>query len=249
MYSLALVTIRSSIASPLLGTTTRNKPRTTTLAVSSEAENYRVTYFIFSKVSEKPKSPLSSPARQRAARQDLPLSRDASQGYSSRLRDSFLQQILDCLAVEQVAQRGCAVFILRHLHSCVESGLRGASASDPAGQASSMLCCEVLRAALANSCDTRHGCLVCKYTTGASEHGWSLQWSQRGFKPEQKALMARRSVKKEGEEVFQALVKPLQPLVKTMVRQAVPLQPMGVNGGADIHLQPMEDPTLEQVDA
>ncbi|GAB0208359.1 AN1-type zinc finger protein 5-like [Grus japonensis] len=34
-----------------------------------------------------------------------------------------------------------------------------------------------------------------------------------------------------------------------MVRQAVLLQPMEVNGGADIHLQPVEDPTLEQVDA
>ena len=42
---------------------------------------------------------------------------------------------------------------------------------------------------------------------------------------------------------------PLQPVVKSMVRQAVPLQPMEVHGGADIHLQPMEDPTLEQVDA
>ncbi|GAB0205849.1 acid sphingomyelinase-like phosphodiesterase 3b [Grus japonensis] len=39
---------------------------------------------------------------------------------------------------------------------------------------------------------------------------------------------------------------PLQPLEKTMVRQAVPLQPMEVHGEADIHLQPMEDPTLEQ---
>ncbi|GAB0202867.1 hypothetical protein GRJ2_002752300 [Grus japonensis] len=42
---------------------------------------------------------------------------------------------------------------------------------------------------------------------------------------------------------------PLQPLEKTMVRQAVPLQPMEDDGGADIHLQPMEDPTLEQVEA
>ncbi|GAB0205660.1 AN1-type zinc finger protein 5-like [Grus japonensis] len=42
---------------------------------------------------------------------------------------------------------------------------------------------------------------------------------------------------------------PLQPLEKTMLRQAVPLQPMEVHGGADIHLQPMEDPMLEQVDA
>ena len=30
-------------------------------------------------------------------------------------------------------------------------------------------------------------------------------------------------------------------------RQAVPLQPMEVNGGAEIPLQPMEDPTPEQV--
>ncbi|KAK4815368.1 hypothetical protein QYF61_001356 [Mycteria americana] len=41
---------------------------------------------------------------------------------------------------------------------------------------------------------------------------------------------------------------PLQPMVKTMVRQAVPLQPMEVNGGADIHLQPVEDPMPEHVD-
>ena len=38
---------------------------------------------------------------------------------------------------------------------------------------------------------------------------------------------------------------PLQPMVKTMVRQAVPLQPMEVNSGADIHLQPVEDPRPE----
>ncbi|GAB0186526.1 zinc finger and BTB domain-containing protein 5 [Grus japonensis] len=36
---------------------------------------------------------------------------------------------------------------------------------------------------------------------------------------------------------------------KTMVRQAVPLQPKETDGGADIHLHPMVDPTLEQVDA
>ncbi|GAB0187950.1 epimerase family protein SDR39U1 [Grus japonensis] len=41
------------------------------------------------------------------------------------------------------------------------------------------------------------------------------------------------------------------PMVKTMVRQAAPLQPMEVHGGteADTHLQPMEDPTPEQVEA
>ena len=42
---------------------------------------------------------------------------------------------------------------------------------------------------------------------------------------------------------------PLQPVVKTLVRQAVPLQPREVHGGADIHLQPREDPTPEQVRA
>ncbi|GAB0203115.1 AN1-type zinc finger protein 5-like [Grus japonensis] len=36
---------------------------------------------------------------------------------------------------------------------------------------------------------------------------------------------------------------------KTMVRQAVPLQPMEGDGGADIHLWPMEDPKSEQVEA
>ena len=43
---------------------------------------------------------------------------------------------------------------------------------------------------------------------------------------------------------------PLQPVVmKTMVRQAVPLQPREVHRGADLHLQPREDPMLEQGDA
>ncbi|PKU47373.1 protein pxr1-like [Limosa lapponica baueri] len=37
------------------------------------------------------------------------------------------------------------------------------------------------------------------------------------------------------------------PVVKTMVMQAVPLQPMEVIGGADIYLQPMENSTPEQV--
>ena len=41
----------------------------------------------------------------------------------------------------------------------------------------------------------------------------------------------------------------LQTVMKTMVRQAVPLQTMDVHSGADIHLQPVEDPMPEQVDA
>ena len=38
---------------------------------------------------------------------------------------------------------------------------------------------------------------------------------------------------------------PLHPMVKTMVTQAVSLQSMEFHGGADIHLQPVEDPILE----
>ena len=40
---------------------------------------------------------------------------------------------------------------------------------------------------------------------------------------------------------------PLQPVTQTMVRQAVPPQSMEINGGAEIHLQPLEDPTPKQV--
>jgi len=36
---------------------------------------------------------------------------------------------------------------------------------------------------------------------------------------------------------------------ETVVRQAVPLQPMEVHSGADIHLQPVKEPTPEQVGA
>jgi len=42
---------------------------------------------------------------------------------------------------------------------------------------------------------------------------------------------------------------PLPPVMKTMVRQAVSLQSTEAHSGTEIHLQPMEDPTPEQVDA
>ncbi|GAB0181526.1 hypothetical protein GRJ2_000617900 [Grus japonensis] len=42
---------------------------------------------------------------------------------------------------------------------------------------------------------------------------------------------------------------PLQPVEKTMVRQAVPPQPMEDDGEHRFHLQPVEDSMLEQVDA
>jgi len=41
----------------------------------------------------------------------------------------------------------------------------------------------------------------------------------------------------------------LQSMENTMVRQVVPPQPMEVQAGADLHLQPREDPTPEQVDS
>ncbi|KAK4810494.1 hypothetical protein QYF61_004274, partial [Mycteria americana] len=50
-------------------------------------------------------------------------------------------------------------------------------------------------------------------------------------------LQTPRSVKKEGKEVHLGAGAeiPLQPVEKTMVKQIVPLQPMEVYGGADIH--------------
>lgn len=35
---------------------------------------------------------------------------------------------------------------------------------------------------------------------------------------------------------------PLQPVVMSMVRQLFPCNPLEVRGGAEIHLQPVEDP-------
>lgn len=40
----------------------------------------------------------------------------------------------------------------------------------------------------------------------------------------------------------------LKPMAKTLVVQFVPLQPVKNHSGADMYLQPMEDPTPEQVD-
>ncbi len=42
---------------------------------------------------------------------------------------------------------------------------------------------------------------------------------------------------------------PLQPVVTTMVEQVVPLQPMEVHRGAEIHLEPVKDPIPGEVDA
>jgi len=56
-------------------------------------------------------------------------------------------------------------------------------------------------------------------------------------------LQTPRSVKKErggGARNAGAESLPFQPVMKTMVRQVVPLQPMEVHGGADFHLQPVE---------
>ncbi|OPJ68494.1 hypothetical protein AV530_006123 [Patagioenas fasciata monilis] len=40
---------------------------------------------------------------------------------------------------------------------------------------------------------------------------------------------------------------PLQSMVKAIMRLTVPLQPMEVHNGVNIHLQPLEDPIPEQV--
>ena len=75
---------------------------------------------------------------------------------------------------------------------------------------------------------------------------------ERGVRTHKRNAPADTKVSEEGEGGVAPGTRaevPLQPMVKATVRQAVPLQPMEVHGGADIHLQPMEDPMLEQVDA
>jgi len=50
-------------------------------------------------------------------------------------------------------------------------------------------------------------------------------------------LQTRRSVKKEEvPEMLEQRALPLQLMMKTMVRQVVPLRSMEVHSGADIHL-------------
>lgn len=55
----------------------------------------------------------------------------------------------------------------------------------------------------------------------------------------------------EGGEEDAPCVKTDSPaaVAKSMVRQAVPLKPMEFHGRVEIHLQTMEDPTSEKVDA
>jgi len=62
-------------------------------------------------------------------------------------------------------------------------------------------------------------------------------------------LQTPRSVKQEEEEVLQAPEQRFSPVMKTMVSQVAPLQPMEVHCGADVHSQPGKDPMPEQVDA
>lgn len=52
-----------------------------------------------------------------------------------------------------------------------------------------------------------------------------------------------RSVEEEVLQVPEQI--PLQPVVRAVMSQAVPLQPMKVHGRTGIHLQPMEDPMRE----
>ncbi|KAK4806783.1 hypothetical protein QYF61_005579 [Mycteria americana] len=75
-----------------------------------------------------------------------------------------------------------------------------------------------------------------------------LQERDRMFHSLEKEYEKTKS-QREMEEKFIVSAWYNMPVVKTMVRQAVPLQPMEVHGGADIHLQLVEDPTPEQVDA
>jgi len=66
---------------------------------------------------------------------------------------------------------------------------------------------------------------------------------EREVRKQETTLQTPRSVKKEGGGGARdagAGSFPLQLVMKTIVSQVVPLQPMEVHGGADLHLSPME---------
>lgn len=62
----------------------------------------------------------------------------------------------------------------------------------------------------------------------------------------EKTMQTPRSAKKHGEGFLQTPKQIFPYMVRTMVRQVVPLQPVEVNSGADSPLQPLEDPMLKQ---
>jgi len=64
-------------------------------------------------------------------------------------------------------------------------------------------------------------------------------------------LQTPRSVKNTWEEVLQMPEERFSPAAHgaDYGEPGCPLQPMEVHGRADLHLQPGEDPMLEQVDA
>ncbi|GAB0207707.1 hypothetical protein GRJ2_003236400 [Grus japonensis] len=72
---------------------------------------------------------------------------------------------------------------------------------------------------------------------------------ERGVRICERNNYADTKVSAEGDAPGASGEIPLQPMEKIMVRQAVPLQPMEVDGGADICLKTVENPRPEQVDA
>lgn len=61
------------------------------------------------------------------------------------------------------------------------------------------------------------------------------------------ALQTPKAVKKKGEKELKAPEQKIKRSSAVQRTQVVPLQPMGVHSRADIHLQPVEDSTLEQL--
>jgi len=94
--------------------------------------------------------------------------------------------------------------------------------------------------------------VIAYFRKGKNLLGNSSSSQKRGLRRFDRNNFADTKVSEEGERGGAPGVGreiPLQSLEKTMVRQAVPLQPKEVHNGADTHLQPVKDPMPEQVDA
>ncbi|TRZ26649.1 hypothetical protein HGM15179_000420 [Zosterops borbonicus] len=76
----------------------------------------------------------------------------------------------------------------------------------------------------------------------------SSSW-KRGVKICKRSSPADPRVSEKGGKGEARAETPLQPLMKTLVRNGVPLQPMEIHRGAEIHLQPEKNSMPELVDA
>jgi len=88
---------------------------------------------------------------------------------------------------------------------------------------------------------------LCRHPGQRRSGGAPSAGAEIPLQPVEKTVVSQ-AVPLQPREVHGGADPHLHPVEETMVSQAVALQPREVRGGADPHLHPVEDPTPEQVD-